>query len=84
MMVGLRLALMTILGRDRLLYSFLNPFSWMVAFAIACGSIFKNRGKGAEWKGRVYPQLGQRYKQKEGESAVKRETMLVMPSDFGG
>jgi chlorobactene glucosyltransferase len=57
LMVASRCLIALSLDRDRLVFAALNPFSWSVAFAIAVGSIIRNRKTGAEWKGRVYRNL---------------------------
>jgi chlorobactene glucosyltransferase len=52
--VALRLLIAIVLDRDSIVYAFLNPLSWIVAFGIACGSIWRNYKGTAEWKGRLY------------------------------
>jgi chlorobactene glucosyltransferase len=56
-MLSMRCLIALILDRDSILFGVLNPVSWSIAFAIAIGSIIRNNGQGAEWKGRIYKDI---------------------------
>jgi len=54
MTILMRIVIALALDRDNVLFAVVNPVSWGVAFAIGCGSIFRNLSGRAEWKGRTY------------------------------
>jgi ABC-type multidrug transport system fused ATPase/permease subunit len=52
--VGTRLLIVIALERDFALLTLLSPLSWLIAFVVACGSIYRSLSGTTEWKGRSY------------------------------